>query len=57
MNFPSDIFFDDINHGYRAVTLKKNSLWLLPLFMAVAAYSYYENEQCALQLYHSSLKF
>ena len=40
MNFPSQIFFSDINHGYRTVILKKNSLWLLPLHMAT--YFYYE---------------
>ena len=42
MNFPSQIFFSDINHGYRTVILKKNSLWLLPLYMVVASYFYYE---------------
>ena len=42
MNFPSQIFFNDINHGYRATILKKKSLWLLPIYMAVAAYCYYE---------------
>ena len=42
MNFPSHIFFNDINHGYRAAILKKNSLWLLPLYMVVATYFYYE---------------
>ena len=40
MNFL--LFFNDINHGYRAVILKKNSLWLLPFYMAVATYFYYE---------------
>ena len=34
--------FNDINHGYRAAILKKNSLWLLPLYMVVATYFYYE---------------
>ena len=24
MNFPSQIFFNDINHGYRAAILKNN---------------------------------
>ena len=33
----TDIFYD-INHGYRAVILKKNSLWLLPFYMVVAIY-------------------
>ena len=42
MNFPSQIFFNDINHGYRAAILKKNYLWLLPLYMVVATYFYYE---------------
>ena len=42
MNFPSQIFFNDINHGYKAALLKKKSLWLLPLYMAVATYFYYE---------------
>ena len=42
MNFPSQIFFNDINHGYRATILKKNSLWVLPFYMVVAAYFYYE---------------
>ena len=42
MNFPSKIFFNDINHDYRAAILKKNSLWLLPFYMAVATYCYYE---------------
>ena len=50
MNFPSQIFFNDINHGYRAAILKKSSLWLLPSYMAVATYCYY-----ALQLYRTSL--
>ena len=40
MNFPSKIFFNDINHGYRAAILKKSSLWLLPFYMAVATYCY-----------------
>ena len=34
--------FNNINHGCRAAILKKNSLWLLPFFMAVATYCYYE---------------
>ena len=41
MNFPSQIFFDDISLGYRAAIFKKNSLWLLPFYMAVATYCYY----------------
>ena len=41
MNFPSQIF-DNINHGHRAASLKKNSLWMLPLYIAVATQFYYE---------------
>ena len=42
MKFPSQIFFNDINHGYRAAILKKNYLWLLPFYVAMATYCYYE---------------
>ena len=42
MNYPSQIFFNDINHGYRAALLKKDSLWLLPFYMVVSTYFYYE---------------
>ena len=42
MNFPSQIFFNNINYAYRAAILQKNSLWLLPIYMVVAAYFYYE---------------
>ena len=42
MNFPSQIFFNDINDGYRAAILKKNSLWLLPSGIVVATYFCYE---------------
>ena len=42
MNFRSQILFNGINHGYRAAILKKNSLWLLPFYMAVATYCCYE---------------
>ena len=34
--------FNDINHGYKAVLFKKNSLWLLSFYMGVASYCYYE---------------
>ena len=40
MNFPSQIFFNDI--GYKAALLKKNSQWLLSIYMDVASYYYYE---------------
>ena len=57
MNFPLQILFNDINHGYRATVLKKNSLWLLPFYMAVASYCYSEKqvERGALQVYRISL--
>ena len=42
MNFRSHIIFNDIIHGYRAAWLKKNSLWLLLFYMAVASYCFYE---------------
>ena len=42
MNFPSQILFTDINHGYRAAILNQNSLRLLPLYMVVATYFYCE---------------
>ena len=42
MNFPSQIFFNDINHGYRAAILKKSSLWVLPPHMVVSTYCYNE---------------
>ena len=42
MNCPSEIFFNDINHGYKASLLKKNSLWLLSVCMDVASYCYYK---------------
>ena len=32
--------FNDINHGYRAPILKKNSLWLLPFYMVVSHFCY-----------------
>ena len=42
MNSPSQIFFNDINHGCRAAILKKSSLRLLPCYMAVATYCYHK---------------
>ena len=42
MNFPSQIFYNDINHGYRAAILKKNILWLFLFHMVVATYFYGE---------------
>ena len=42
MNFLSQIFSNDIDHDYRAVILMKRSLRLLPFYMAVATYYYYE---------------
>ena len=54
MNFPSQIFFNDINHGYRAAILKKSSLWLLAYYLAVANMKMC-TKRCALQLYCTSL--
>ena len=34
--------FSDSNHGQRAAIVKKNSSWLLPFYMVVATYCYYE---------------
>ena len=56
MNFPSQIFLNDINHGYRSA--KKNYcgcfhfiwLWLRISMMKTWA------ERCVLQLYQTSLK-
>ena len=42
MNFPLQTFFKDFYHGYKAALLKKNSLWLLSIYMDVASYCYYE---------------
>ena len=42
MGFPSHVFFNANTHGYRAAILKKYSLWLLPFYMVVATYFYYE---------------
>ena len=36
--------FNNINHGYRAATLKESSLWALPSYMVVATYCYYKKE-------------
>ena len=40
MDFPSQIFFNDINHAYRAAILKKNVLWLLISIMKRCAERY-----------------
>ena len=42
MNFPSQIVFNYFNHGYRAAILKKNSLRLLPFYVVVVTYFFYE---------------
>ena len=57
MNFPSQIFFNDINYGYRLVILKKNSVWLLPFYIVWLLISVMKRcaERCALQLYQTSL--
>ena len=40
MNLPSQVFFNDT--GYKVALLKKNSQWLLSIYMDVASYCYYE---------------
>ena len=57
MNFPSHIFFNNINHGYRAAILKKNSLWLLPFYMLWLLISIMKvcAERYTLQLYETLL--
>ena len=42
IDFLSQIFFNDINHGYRAAMFKTNYLWLRPFYMSVTTYCYYE---------------
>ena len=36
MNFPLQLFFNHIDHDYRATILKKNYLWLFPFCIAAA---------------------
>ena len=57
MNLPSQVYFNDVNHGYRAAILKKNSLWLLPFYRVVATISIMKRwpERCPPQLYQTSL--
>ena len=40
MNFPSQIFFNDID--YKAALLEKHSQWLLSIYVHVAFYCYFE---------------
>ena len=54
MNFPSQILFNDVNHGYRAAMLKKSFLWVLPPYMAVATYYYYKK---ACRTMHTAIVF
>ena len=37
--------FNNINHDYEEAILKKNYLWLLPFYMVVVTYFYYD-AQC-----------
>ena len=37
------IFFNNINHGYRAAIMEKSSFWLLLSYMTAATYCYYDN--------------
>ena len=45
MNFPLQIFFKDFNHGYKAALLKKNSSWLLSVYIDVDSYCYYKKRR------------
>ena len=49
MNFPLQIFLNDINHGYRAAILKKSYFWLLPSYMVVATNCFYEKVRRAMR--------
>ena len=52
------MFLNDINHGYRAAVLKKNSLWLLSFFIwlwLLLDIIKKCGERCALQLHRFSL--
>ena len=57
MNFPSQIFFNDINHGYRAAILKRNVyvcfhyIWLWLVISVMKRFA----ERCILQLHQTSL--
>ena len=42
MNFPSQIFFNNINHDYRAALLRKSYLWVCLTHMLMSTYCYYE---------------
>ena len=41
--------FTDVFNDYRAAILKKNSLWLLPFYMVVATYFYFEKVRRAIR--------
>ena len=57
MNFPSQIFFNNVNNGYKTAILKNNSLWLLPFFRLWLLLAIMKRcvERCALQFYRTSL--
>ena len=55
MNFPSQTFFNDINHGYRAAILKKSSLWLLLFLWLCLIIATIKRTMPRLQLYRTSL--
>ena len=42
MNFPSQIFSNDLNQCYRAAVLKESDLWLFLFHIDVATYCYYK---------------
>ena len=55
MAFPSQILFNDINHGYKAALLKKSSLWLFSFYMNVVSHCYYQKGRgknaCSLSIF------
>ena len=38
----SQISFNETNHVYKAALLKRNSLWMISIYVDVASYCYYE---------------
>ena len=55
MNFPSQIFFNDINHGYRATILKK-IFFVAAFILYGCGYLFLLWKGAQLQLYQTFLK-
>ena len=56
MNFPSQILFNNINHDYRAAIFKKNSLRLVPFYMAVDYILHHEKVRRSMRTAIASLQ-